>query len=694
MFKRACSRRLEAQLNTLQKDGPAAWAALPEEELFTPAGFSSQQAEATASTSYSYWGSTFRAFFKNKLAVALLAALAAVVVFAFVQPLLPGQADPNLCAVDPATGIQYRNIAPGQQGFLWGSNSIGQDLWARIWAGARTSLTIAFFVAVIEAAVGITAGVLWGYVRGLDFVFTELYNIFDNIPTAIVLILISYVATPSIWTMILGMSIKGWIEMARFIRNQILIIRDRDYNIASRCIGTPTLRIVLRNLLPYLVSVIMLRMALTIPEAIGNEVFITYIGLGLSVETPSLGNLVNDGRKVMMQAGLRYQLLYPTLILSFVTIAFYLIGNAFSDAADPKNHLQSGGYPMTQDPILSVRGLQIRFGLRGRTLHAVRGIDLDLYRGEVLALVGESGSGKSVFTKSFMGLLDANGSITGGSIDYYPTPGCAPLHLAALKTEKEWLAVRGREIAMVMQDPMTSLNPLKTIGEQITEAVTLHQGLKGAAAREKTLEYLRDVGIPDPALRYKQYPHEFSGGMRQRVVIAIALACNPKILLCDEPTTALDVTIQAQILQLLRQMREKYHLTIVLITHDLGVVANLADRVAVMYAGDIVEIGTADEIYYDPRHPYTWALLSSMPQMGVKGEDLFSIPGTPPNLFAEIHGDAFAPRNPQALKIDFVKRPPYFAVSPTHRARTWLLDPRAPRIEPPAAVKKLQKEGL
>ena len=327
-------------LNTLQKDGPAAWAALPEEELFTPAGFSSQQAEATASTSYSYWGSTFRAFFKNKLAVALLAALAAVVVFAFAQPLLPGQADPNLCAVDPATGIQYRNIAPGQQGFLWGSNSIGQDLWARIWAGARTSLTIAFFVAVIEAAVGITAGVLWGYVRGLDFLFTELYNIFDNIPTAIVLILISYVATPSIWTMILGMSIKGWIEMARFIRNQILIIRDRDYNVASRCIGTPTLRIVLRNLLPYLVSVIMLRIALTIPEAIGNEVFITYIGLGLSVETPSLGNLVNDGRKVMMQAGLRYQLLYPTLILSFVTIAFYLIGNAFSDAADPKNHLQ------------------------------------------------------------------------------------------------------------------------------------------------------------------------------------------------------------------------------------------------------------------------------------------------------------------------------------------------------------------
>ena len=344
--------------------------------------------------------------------------------------------------------------------------------------------------------------------------------------------------------------------------------------------------------------------------------------------------------------------------------------------------------------ILSAKDVNIQFNLRGKVLHAIRGISLDLYQGEVLAIVGESGSGKSVFTKSFMGLLDANGTITGGTIDYYGMADGKPLRLSDLKTEKDWLRVRGREIAMIMQDPMTSLNPLKTIGDQIMEAVTLHQGLKGAAARAKTLEYLRDVGITDPEKRFKQYPHEFSGGMRQRVVIAIAVACSPKILICDEPTTALDVTIQAQILQLLKEMRVKYHLTIVMITHDLGVVANIADRVAVMYAGDIVEIGTADDIYYDPRHPYTWALLSSMPQMGVKGEDLFNIVGTPPNLFAEIRGDAFAPRNPQALKIDFVKRPPYFTVSPTHKARTWLLDPRAPKIEPPAAVKKLREEGL
>ena len=340
-LKNTKSKQLEDALTQRQKQGPAAaWAGLPEDELFTPAGFRAEEAEATASSNYSYWGSTLRSFLKNRFAVALLVALVAVVAFAFLQPHLPGQIDPNYCRVDPETGIQYRNIAPGVDGFVWGSNSIGQDLWARIWAGTRTSLVIAFFVAMIEAVVGITVGVLWGYVRQLDFFFTELYNICDNIPSTIILILISYVASPSVPTLILGMSLTGWIAMARFIRNQILIIRDRDYNVASRCIGTPTFRIVLRNLLPYLVSVIMLRMALTVPAAIGSEVFVTYIGLGLSVETPSLGNLINDGRQVMMQAGLRYQLLYPTIILSFVTIAFYLIGNAFSDAADPKNHMQ------------------------------------------------------------------------------------------------------------------------------------------------------------------------------------------------------------------------------------------------------------------------------------------------------------------------------------------------------------------
>ena len=341
-----------------------------------------------------------------------------------------------------------------------------------------------------------------------------------------------------------------------------------------------------------------------------------------------------------------------------------------------------------RETVLSVKDLNVKFSLRGRTLHAIRDVSLDLYKGESLAIVGESGSGKSVFVKTFMGLLDANGWIDSGEILYKGND------LTKFTTEKQWLSVRGKEIAMVLQDPMTSLNPLKTIGAQILEAIELHQGLHGEAAYKEMISTLTDVGITEPERRARQYPHEFSGGMRQRVVIAIAVACRPKILICDEPTTALDVTIQAQILRLIRSLKEKYELTTVYITHDLGVVANVADRIAVMYAGDIVEIGLCEEVFYQPKHPYTWALLSSLPQLGIKGEPLYSIHGTPPNLFNEVKGDAFAPRNPQALKIDFVKRPPYFKVSPTHKARTWLLDPRAPKIDPPEAVVKLATEGV
>ena len=341
---------------------------------------------------------------------------------------------------------------------------------------------------------------------------------------------------------------------------------------------------------------------------------------------------------------------------------------------------------MEKKPILSAKDVEITFSLRGNKLNAIRKCSLDLYDGETLAIVGESGSGKSVFTKTFVGMLDGNGSITGGSIMYDGKD------LAKFKKEKEWMTIRGKKIAMVMQDPMTSLNPLKKVGKQIQECIELHQGLKGAVAKKATLQILEKVGIPYPEMRYNQYPHEFSGGMRQRVVIAIAVACRPQILICDEPTTALDVTIQAQILELIRNLQAEYHMSVIYITHDLGVVANVADRVAVMYAGQIVEVGKGDEIFYDARHPYTWALLSALPQLGVKGEALPTIDGTPPNLFNKIKGDAFAPRNRQALAIDFEEEPPYFEVSETHKAKTWYLDPRAPKIEPPKSVQQLRQK--
>ena len=339
-----------------------------------------------------------------------------------------------------------------------------------------------------------------------------------------------------------------------------------------------------------------------------------------------------------------------------------------------------------RQPILSAKDVEIEFTLRGKVLKAIRKCSLDLYKGETLAIVGESGSGKSVFTKSFLGMLDANGSITGGTITYDGDD------ISKYKTEKQWMAIRGKKISMVMQDPMTSLNPLKKIGKQIEESITYNQGIKGEEARKMAIEMLSKVGIPDPERRAKQYPHEFSGGMRQRVVIAIAAACRPDILICDEPTTALDVTIQAQILDLIRGLQKDLDMTVIYITHDLGVVANVADRVAVMYAGQIVEVGTVEEIFYDAWHPYTWALLNSLPQLGVKGEELPTIEGTPPNLFNEVHGDAFAPRNKQALAIDFEEEPPFFNVSETHIAKTWYLDPRAPKIEQPKSILSLRNK--
>ena len=341
---------------------------------------------------------------------------------------------------------------------------------------------------------------------------------------------------------------------------------------------------------------------------------------------------------------------------------------------------------LSTEPILSARDVEVEFTLRGQKLNAIRRCSLDLYDGETLAIVGESGSGKSVFTKTFVGMLDKNGSITGGSIMY------DGVDLAKLKTESQWRKIRGKKIAMVTQDPMTSLNPLKKIGLQIKEAIELNQNVHGAAAKAKAIELLELVGIPDAARRYNQYPHEFSGGMRQRVVIAIAVACNPQILICDEPTTALDVTIQAQILELIRKLQKEKHMTIIYITHDLGVVANVADRVAVMYAGQIIEIGMANEIFFNPRHPYTWALLSAMPQLGVKGEKLPAIDGTPPNLFNKVTGDSFAPRNKKALNIDFLEEPPMFDVTPTHQAKTWMLDKRAPEMKQPIDVEKLSRK--
>lgn len=325
------------------------------------------------------------------------------------------------------------------------------------------------------------------------------------------------------------------------------------------------------------------------------------------------------------------------------------------------------------DKILNVVNLHVCFHTPAGVLKVVRGVHFDLYRGEVLAIVGESGSGKSVTAKSVMRLFFGERNVTiDGAILF------AGRDLLMLP-EKAMQKIRGKRIGMVFQDPMTSLNPTMKVGKQIMEAVRVHRNLPKKRAYLETLHLLQLVGIHDPTTCFHKYPHELSGGMRQRVVIAIALSGNPDILIADEPTTALDVTIQAQILDLFKRLQKQLNMSIILITHDLGVVAHLADRVAVMYAGKIVEIGTVDELFYDARHPYTWGLLDSMPTVN-QVTKLTSIPGSPPDLFQLPKGCPFAPRNPYALKIDFEKEPPLMKVTDTHYAATWLLHEDAPAI--------------
>ena len=344
-----------------------------------------------------------------------------------------------------------------------------------------------------------------------------------------------------------------------------------------------------------------------------------------------------------------------------------------------------------REKILEVRDLSISFKTTAGSVNAIRGVNLDLYRGETVAIVGESGSGKSVTAKAAMGILAKNGQVNSGSIQFtYTREDGEKVSCDILKMQKKEIRehINGKRIAMVFQDPMTSLNPLMTIGKQIMEGMIWHYKTPKEEAYKKAVKLLELVGITDAEKRMKNYPHQLSGGMRQRVVIAIALACNPELLICDEPTTALDVTIQAKILELIRNIQKKTGISVIYITHDLGVVAKVADYVNVMYAGKIVEKGSIDEIFYDTKHPYTWGLLSAMPDLNTADSRLFTIPGSPPNLQKPVCGDAFAPRNKYALKIDSRVEPPMFKISDSHFAATWLLHPLAPKVEMPEELKK------
>ena len=347
---------------------------------------------------------------------------------------------------------------------------------------------------------------------------------------------------------------------------------------------------------------------------------------------------------------------------------------------------------MEKERILEVNHLDLSFRLGSEVNHVIRDISFHVNKGETLAIVGESGSGKSVTTKAILGMIDDNGTLSNGEILFrFGKEGSVDEIVDLAKKNRKFMQqnIRGSRIAIIFQDPMTSLDPTMTIGKQIMESMLEHKKVVSKKeAMKKTIELLDLVGIEQPEKRVKQYPHQLSGGMRQRVVIAIALACEPDLLIADEPTTALDVTIQSQILELIKDLQKKTGVSIIFITHDLGVVANVADRVAVMYAGKIIEEGLASEIYYDPRHPYTWGLLSSIPSMEGQDEEIYSIPGSPPNLIDPPKGDAFAYRSEYALEIDFEKQPTMFRISDTHFCASWLLHPMAPKLEMPVVLAK------
>ena len=347
---------------------------------------------------------------------------------------------------------------------------------------------------------------------------------------------------------------------------------------------------------------------------------------------------------------------------------------------------------MKKQRVLKIRDLSISFKTGRGMVDAIRGVKLDLFKGETLAIVGESGSGKSVTTKAIMGNIRSNGVIKSGSIEFtYDKENNGNLVVEDIvKMNKKDISknICGRRIAMVFQDPMTSLNPTMTIGKQVMEAMIYHHHLPKEEAFKKAVKLLEEVGITDAQKRMKNYPHQLSGGMRQRVVIAIALSCEPEVLICDEPTTALDVTIQAKILELIKKIQVERNLSVIYITHDLGVVAKVADYVAVMYAGKIVEKGQIEEVFYNPKHPYTWGLLSAMPDLDTDDDELYTIPGTPPNLTKKIEGEAFAPRNLYALNIDYRKEAPMFNVGGSHRVSSWLCHEKAPKVEMPESLQK------
>lgn len=587
------------------------------------------------------WRGVLARFRRHRLAAAALVVLVLVALFAFVGPLLWRYGHDD---------ITPDNSQPPSGAHPLGTDSLGHDLLAQVMRGTQQSLLIALTVAFGAAVVGTVIGIVAGYYRGrTDALLMRLVDLFLTVPTIAVAAVLghNFAGSGGGWMLIAAvLAALMWTSVARVVRGVVLGLREREFISAARALGSSDVRIMLRHVLPNVAAPIIVSVTILVATAILAETALSFIGFGVQPPDTSLGLLVANAQSAV--ATRPWLFYFPGLVILLIALSINFVGDGLRDALDPtqtrgprrRRYLAQPAArtdAVPDDVLLSVRDLRVVFAADGGDVPAVRHLDLDLRRGEVVGLVGESGSGKSVSAAALMGLLPPTATVS-GSIHF------AGQELVGL-AEPQFRRLRGSRIAMVFQDPMSSLSPVHTIGDQVAEAVRVHQGCSRAAARARAVELLDTVGIPDARNRLGDYPHQFSGGMRQRVVIAMAIANDPDLIIADEPTTALDVTVQAQVLAALRAVRERTGAAILMITHDLGIVAEIADRIAVMYAGRLVEVGTAADVFDNPSMPYTQGLLGSVPRLDRPAdEELWAIPGSPPSMTALPAGCAFAPR--------------------------------------------------
>jgi peptide/nickel transport system permease protein len=641
--------------------------------------------EATAPPSVEPSRRTWRRFLRHRMGIVGAAMLFVALVVAVFAPIL--------APYDPYASVRvslFDIYQPPSAEHLLGTDDGGKDVLSALLYGARVSLVVGFAAAamalVIGGLVGIVAGYRGGWVGSLLMRITDFFLVIPDLALQIVLVAI---IGPSLGTIILVIGALGWTTTARLVRSQTLTVRERKYVMRARAIGAGDAHILRRHVLPAVLPLMLANMVLVISLAILSESTLAFLGLG-DPTVISWGQMLNFafGRGAV-SAGAWWALIPPGLAIVWVVLGTTLLGTALEDALNPRlkrHHLEAPGGDVARDrrtasapppvpaendaPILAVRDLAVEFDGPDGPMRAVDGVSFDLRRGETLGLVGESGCGKTTTVLGILRLLPPGGRVVSGQV-WFDGEDLLGLSGPALRS------FRWTRLSLVFQGAMNALNPVRTVGDQIAEAVRIHApSTTKREADTRARELLERVGIG--GRRAGEFPHTYSGGMRQRAMIALALACEPDVIVADEPTTALDVMIQAQILELLGGIARDMGMGIILVTHDLGVVAQTCDRVVVMYAGEVAEENDAATLFAAPRHPYTQQLLGSFPDLAHPDRPLRGIPGAPPRLEAMPTGCRFAPRCPHAFDRCVAERPPDYATDTGGRAACFLLDPAQP----------------